>query len=837
MMIKRNYKLLFYILVLSFLLINEAGAQVNFDLENLRNQKPLLTKAYDIIKIQDAWEKIKSLNPPLSNISIGIVDTGVDSKHQEFNNPNVNIDAPFNALFDARPEGHGTKVNGIIGANNILGSGGILAPDSPQMNGILSGTLKENQYKLINENFNFSVSTFTQTIGVSAALENVLKKNPQIVNMSFANYLCSALSDQQKKHINNKCIQTNTEFGDIKKSYSKFFKSHINDILFIAGGGNFGILVSNALPGGINLDNIINVGATDLTDQRAVFDESESSNFGTNISAPGQNVYTSRPNNNYDKPIQLPIIGTVIGGFSGTSASVPMVTGVAGLLKALESEYQKHTFGLIMSPQKIKEILVASADPINTGESDKKLGSGCYNEKLSDTGCRLNAHRAVAWLLPPASSILNVATTTSNSISLSWTRSDDFQNPDFASYKIFRSVSPNVTPNNSLIAAITDPNQTTFMDIGLTSNTTFFYKVFVFDKANLSAGSNEVSAKTVLPQPSNTWQSVGPMTTERADHTSTLLNDGRVLITGGFKDAGSTFSELASAEVFNPNTNTFSLVGNMSTPRAFHTATLLSNGKVLITGGTKDGGNTILNSAELFDPQTNIFTSISNLNQKRFFHTADILPDGKVLIAGGNNGFIPLKSTEIFDLSTNTFSSGSDMIKERAHHASAKLNDGRVLLVNGGGLIIGALMAVETYNPNTNTFALATSSAEQLGLSVNTLPSGKVLIEGSKLFDQPNGEAAEIFNPADNSFTEIGPMLIFGIASNSAVLLNNGKVLFVGDNIKSQLFDSQTNTFSLTGNLNIPRFIGHRLTLLQDGRVLLTGGQIDSANSAEVFKP
>jgi len=401
-----------------------------------------------------------------------------------------------------------------------------------------------------------------------------------------------------------------------------------------------------------------------------------------------------------------------------------MVTGVAGLIKAIKPE---------LTPAQIKQILISNADPIQT---DKPIGG------------RLNAFKAVCDV-----QVLNCA-------------------------------------------------------------------------------------PTPPPQPSNTWKSVGPMTTERADHTATLLKDGRVLITGGFKGAGNSFTVLDSAEIFNPNNNTFTSVGNMTTPRTFHTATLLLDGRVLIAGGNSDVAGTNLNSAEIFNPITNTFSSVGNLNSKRFYHTENLLSDGRVLIAGGNN--IAIKSTEIFDPNTSIFTPGPDMNMPRAHHASTRLNDGRILLVNG--LVIGSIMSVDIYNPASNIFTSATSSAEQLGLSVTTLSNGKVLIFGGKLFNQPNGQAAEVFDPIDNSFVEIGPMLIFGIARDSLVLLNSGQVLFVGTSVKAQIFNPQTNEFKLTSDLNTPRLTRHRLTLLQDGRALVTGGQISdtsfiTTNGAEVFKP
>lgn len=693
-----NRKYLLVIIFLSIFIIVFANKMLaaSFNIDSLNLQEAALESnrpvAYFKIGLKEAWQKINStLGLNLSPITIGIIDTGIDSSHPEFANvkkgntpPDALIDR--GALINNKLESHGTNVAGIIGANNISAT----SPANyvfPQMNGVLSG-VKNLDYIIENRRFSKSVIGLKTLFSVAEETVNLSGTNAKIINLSFTTF---------------------NPLGSI--IFDSIFNFYSN-VLFIVSAGNENLPVFLQTPANLgNIPNVITVGGTTLNDQRE-----PDSNFGSqvSISAPSEFVFSPTF---FSEPLDI----FDYEDFSGTSASAPMVTGVAGLIKAIKPD---------LSPAQIKQILISNADPIQT---DKPIGG------------RLNALKAVCDPL-----VLNCP----------------------------------ITP----------------------------------------------------PQPSNTWRSVGPMTTERTQHTSTLLNDGRVLITGGLKGSGQTSTFLNSAEVFDPLTNTFSSVGNLNISRAFHAATLLNDGRVLITGGSSDGNN-FLNTAEIFNPSTNTFTLISNMNEARFFHTANLLDSGKVLIAGGVNGQ-PVKSTEIFDPSTNTFSPGSDMIEKRSHHASAKLNDGRVLLVNG--LQADSLTPVEIYDPAANSFTSATSSVEQLGLSVNTLPNGKVLIEGSKLFNQPQGLAAEIFDPVNNAFVEIGPMLILGTARDSSVLLNSGEVLFVGENIKAQLFNLQTNTFKLTGDLNIPSSLQHQLTLLQDGRALLTSVQLLGSvitSDAEVFKP
>ena len=130
----------------------------------------------------------------------------------------------------------------------------------------------------------------------------------------------------------------------------------------------------------------------------------------------------------------------------------------------------------------------------------------------------------------------------------------------------------------------------------------------------------------------------------RSGHTATVLADGKILVAGG--------EASGSAEIFDPISQSFSLVsGNLNTPRQYHSAVLLNNGKVLIAGGVV-GTNTVLSSAEIYDPQTQMFTPASGpMQTPRGFALLRVLPDGKVQVIGGDGEF----SMEMFDPATNSF--------------------------------------------------------------------------------------------------------------------------------------------------------------------------------------
>src|SRR3954469_4816623 len=139
---------------------------------------------------------------------------------------------------------------------------------------------------------------------------------------------------------------------------------------------------------------------------------------------------------------------------------------------------------------------------------------------------------------------------------------------------------------------------------------------------------------------SDTYTATGAMAQGRVLHTATLLQDGKVLVAGGAGAAinltpasggQSSSAPIATAEIYDPGSGAFSTTGSLTTPRAYHTATLLQDGKVLIVGGS-DMSNASLASAELYDPQTGAFSTTGALNTVRSFHTATLLQDGKVLI-------------------------------------------------------------------------------------------------------------------------------------------------------------------------------------------------------------
>lgn len=204
-------------------------------------------------------------------------------------------------------------------------------------------------------------------------------------------------------------------------------------------------------------------------------------------------------------------------------------------------------------------------------------------------------------------------------------------------------------------------------------------------------------------QPSSAAQSVKiqNLNEKRVSHSATLLPNGRVVLIGGMENGEIFFDD---AEIFNPETNIFSLVrGKMNTPRAGHTATLLPDGKILVAGGWSKT-DLAEDSAEIYDPQADTFAQTGSMNHRRAGHMAVRLDNGKVLIVGGVQEDKESQSeAEVYDPASKTFAPAGKMSEPRSEITATALPDGRVLVTGGGGG--KALPSAEIFQPLAETAA------------------------------------------------------------------------------------------------------------------------------------
>jgi len=342
-------------------------------------------------------------------------------------------------------------------------------------------------------------------------------------------------------------------------------------------------------------------------------------------------------------------------------------------------------------------------------------------------------------------------------------------------------------------------------------------------------------AETLAQEP-GTFAPTGSMLEGRVHHTATLLPEGQVLVVGGYKCNYNFFTDciLASAELYAPSTGTFASTGSMTTARTYHTATLLPNNKVLVTGGYLDGSTTS-DSAELYDSVTGAFTPTATMMTARFSHTATLLLDGTVLVTGGgtdwsNSGQLAL--AEVYNPSVGAFVSTSSMITARRDHTATLLPDGKVLVAGGFGFGGSYLVSAELYDPSTGQFdATGSMITSRMEHTATLLPDGKVLVAGGYGIDGYLA-SAELYDSSSGTFFPTGNMAVARVG-HRATLLSSGKVLIVGGfspaggRINSaEVYDPSTGIFTLTGTMTIGR-TQPTATLLLDGRVLVTGGGND----------
>ena len=326
-----------------------------------------------------------------------------------------------------------------------------------------------------------------------------------------------------------------------------------------------------------------------------------------------------------------------------------------------------------------------------------------------------------------------------------------------------------------------------------------------------------------------------------SSHTATLLPSGKVLVTGGSDALTYSGSSVSNAFLYDPATGTWEATGAMNDRRASHTATLLPNGKVLVAGGGGavslfGAGSPFLASTELYDPATGTWTPTGTMNNAHSSHTATLLPNGKVFIAGGYSIIATPQSltisAELYDPATGIWTITTPLNPWGLGHTATLLADGRVLVVGfkGGISVPGGTPNVEIYDPTTDTWT-ATGALND-GRSYHTatlLPDGKVLVTGGwNAGHTALLSSAELYDPVAGTWVTTGATSSAHIY-HTATLLADGNVFVAGGS--SELYHSSSGTWSVVGTPDIARST-FSSTLLPDGTILLSGDLAGDALSS-----
>lgn len=336
------------------------------------------------------------------------------------------------------------------------------------------------------------------------------------------------------------------------------------------------------------------------------------------------------------------------------------------------------------------------------------------------------------------------------------------------------------------------------------------------------------------------WEMTAGMLATRADHTASLLPNGRVLLAGGRHEIGYRLT----AEIYDPGSRTWAATGSMAQSRSSHTATVLDGKSVLVTGGISLGAltTTYRSSAEIYDIELGTWSSTGAMNSVRYRHRAVLLEDGGVLVIGGGNATSSLKSIERYDPAAETFSPFGDTNSPRQSFEPVVLSDGKILLVGGYNQSPEAwLSSVELLDPATKQSTIVASiPGARAGHRAVLLLDGRALAFGGYNGASYLGSGA-IYDPVANSWTSLP--VTTPRSAGSLTLLGHGQVLVVGGNgngghqSTTQLYDVVSHSWTSAGSLQHQRG-DHTATRLLNGDVLIAGG-IDGSTylmSAEVYK-
>lgn len=307
-------------------------------------------------------------------------------------------------------------------------------------------------------------------------------------------------------------------------------------------------------------------------------------------------------------------------------------------------------------------------------------------------------------------------------------------------------------------------------------------------------GTNFFATAEIYNPSTGAWTATGSMATARASFSAVVLKNGKVLVVGG---QGTSSALLASAELYDSSTGKWSPAGKLAVARSNHTATLLQNGHVLVAGGcSANPCTTATADSELYDPGSNTWSTTGSLITHRAYHTATLLASGEVLVVGGTSGST-LSFCELYNPSFGKWFNAPSTTYARIQHAATLLASGKVL-VTGGSAYRSAVSKAEIYDPVANTWTVTgTLVTPRMAHTATLLSDGTVLIAagvvvvGCNRFGCSSAPTsnAETYNESTGKFTATGSLNASRYL-HTASLLGTGKVLAAGGGNYFRAFNS-----------------------------------------------
>ncbi|NUM46671.1 MAG: hypothetical protein HUU38_18360 [Anaerolineales bacterium] len=328
----------------------------------------------------------------------------------------------------------------------------------------------------------------------------------------------------------------------------------------------------------------------------------------------------------------------------------------------------------------------------------------------------------------------------------------------------------------------------------------------------LYAGQTENPSElvSIYDPTSGIWQDVGTLTPPQFSHSVIVLPEQRVLVVGSW-DENSHVAGITEIRVNGASQADITRVGALPTGygTGANSATLLTDGRLLIAGGYSTQEEAALDSSLIYDPTDQSITPVARMNMPRNDHAAVLLEDGRVLVIGGN---AESATAEIYEPETNTWTLTGEMTAVRAYPDAVKLPDGRVFVTGGirqetyANVILAEVTPTEIYDPVTNAWQpVAPALSDKFAQNILLLADGRVLVFDG--FDRTGAEyqtttQVEIYDPIADSWTIVASMPVAAYYHTAHILVDGSVIVIGGGHFSAPLpvvqrYDPVTDTWTI----------------------------------------